>query len=69
MTDIPLRGKSSDAPAFGQIIQEHMAQLHPTGGTTYLVADSALYREDNLQRLSETRLKWRTRVPATLSEG
>jgi len=65
----PLRGHSSDAPACGQIIQEHMAQLHTTDGTTYLVADRALYREDNLQKLSETRLKWLTRVPATLSEA
>jgi transposase len=65
----PLSGNSSDAPAFGQIIQEHIAQLHTTDGTTYLVADSALYSEDNLQRLSETRLKWITRVPATLSEA
>jgi transposase len=65
----PLSGNSSDAPAFGQIIQEHIAQLHTTDGTTCLVADSALYSEANLQRLSETRLKWITRVPATLSEA
>jgi transposase len=65
----PLSGNSSDAPAFGQIIQEHIGQLHTTDGTTYLVADSALYSEDNLQRLSETRLKWIARVPATLSEA
>ena len=65
----PLSGTSHDAPAFGQIIQEHMAQWHTTDGTTYLVADSALYSEDNLQRLSETRLKWITRVPATLREA
>ena len=65
----PLRGKSRDAPAFGQISQEHMAPLHTTDGTTARVADSALSREDNLQKLSETRLKWITRVPATLSEA
>jgi transposase len=65
----PLSGNSNDAPAFGQIIQEHIAQLHTTDGTTYLVADSALYSEENLQRLAETRLKWITRVPATLSEA
>jgi transposase len=65
----PVSGNSNDAPAFGQIIQEHIAQLHTTDGTTYLVADSALYSEDNLQRLSETRLQWITRVPATLSEA
>ena len=63
----PLSGNSRDAPAFGQVIQEHMAQLHTTDGTTYLVADSALYSEDNRQRLSPTRLQWIPRVPATLS--
>jgi transposase len=33
------------------------------------VADSALYSDANLQKLSETRLKWVTRVPATLGEA
>jgi transposase len=65
----PLSGNSRDAPEFGQVIRAHMAQLHTTYGTTYLVADSALYSEDNLQKLSETGLKWSTRVPATLSEA
>jgi transposase len=65
----PLSGNSSDAPAFGQVVQAHIAPLHTTYGTTYLVADSALDSEDNLQKLSETRLQWLTRVPATLSEA
>ena len=65
----PLSGNSSDAPEFGQVIRAHIAPLHTTYGTTYLVADSALYSEDNLQKLSETGLKWITRVPATLSEA
>jgi transposase len=65
----PLSGNSRDAPAFGQIVRDHMAQLHTTYGTTYLVAESALYRADNLQQLSETHLKWSTRVPGTLREA
>jgi transposase len=32
-----------------------------------LVADSALYSDDTLQKLSDTRIKWITRVPATLT--
>jgi hypothetical protein len=32
-------------------------KLHLTYGTTYLVADSALYRADNLQKLAYTQLK------------
>ena len=65
----PLSGNSSDAQEFGQVIQNHIAQLHPTYNTTYLVADSALYSADNLQKLAETQLKWITRVPATLAEA
>jgi transposase len=38
----PLRGKSRDAKAFGQVVRDHITQRHPTYGTTYLVADSAL---------------------------
>jgi transposase len=65
----PLNGNSSDAHDFGQIITDHMAQLQTTYGTTFLVADSALYSAENLQKLAATRLKWITRVPATLQEA
>jgi transposase len=65
----PLSGHSSDAPEFGRIVKEHMAQLQTTHGTTYLVADSALYSEANLQQLAKTRIKWMTRVPATLHDA
>ncbi len=43
--------------------------MQTTYGLTYLVADSALYSEDNLQKFAETNLKWITRVPATLREA
>jgi transposase len=65
----PLSGNSSDATDFGHVIREHIDQLHTTYGTSYLVADSALYSENNLQKLSGSRLKWITRVPATVSEA
>src|SRR5919204_154239 len=65
----PLSGNSSDAHDFGHIITDHMAQLQTTYGTTFLVADSALYSAENLQKLAATRLKWITRVPATLREA
>ena len=38
----PRSGNSSDTPEFGQVIKDHIAHLHTTYGTTYLVADSAL---------------------------
>jgi len=65
----PLSGNSNDTSTFGQVVSEHIQQLQTTSGTTYLVADSALYSAENLQKLSETRTKWITRVPATLSEA
>jgi transposase len=65
----PLSGNSSDAHEFGQVVKDHIAQLQTTYGTTYLVADSALYTADNLQKLAETQIKWITRVPATVSDA
>jgi len=65
----PLRGKSSDGQDFGQVVTEHLAPLQTTYGTTDLVADSALYRDATLQKLVETRTKWSTRVPTTVSEA
>src|SRR5438128_9327769 len=64
----PLSGNSRDGKAFGQVVSDHIAQLHTTSNPTYLVADSALYSAENLQKLAETSLKWITRVPATLTE-
>jgi transposase len=65
----PLSGNSHDGKAFGQVVSDHIAQLHPTANPTYLVADSALYSAENLQKLAETSRKWITRVPATLHEA
>jgi transposase len=63
----PLRGNTSDASAFGQVVSQHLPQLHLTYGTTYLVAGSALYSEANRQTLADTGSKWITRLPATLT--
>jgi transposase len=65
----PLSGNSSDAQDFGEVISTHIDQLHTTYGVTYLVADSALYSADNLQKLAATDMKWISRVPATLCEA
>jgi transposase len=65
----PLSGNSSDATDFGAVISAHIDQLHTTYGATYLVADSALYSADNLQKLAGTPMKWISRVPATVSEA
>ncbi|MGH8060235.1 MAG: hypothetical protein ACREOH_23860 [Candidatus Entotheonellia bacterium] len=65
----PLSGTTSDASDFGPVVTTHIAQLHTTYGTMYLVAESALYSAENLQQLAHTGSRWITRVPATLSEG
>ena len=65
----PLSGNSSDAHDFGELVRAHIDKLHMTYGVPYLVADSALYSADNLAKLSQTQLKWITRVPATLHEA
>jgi transposase len=65
----PLSGNTSDAIDFRHVVTEHIAQLQATYGTAYLVADSALYNEENLQQLARTQSKRITRVPATLSEA
>lgn len=65
----PLSGNTSDGKTFGHVVKAYVTQLQMTYGTTYLVADSALYNEDNLQKLAETTVKWITRVPATLGEA
>lgn len=65
----PLNGNSSDPQAFGQVIHTHIDQLQTTYGATYLVADSALYSEANLEKLAHTAIKWITRVPATVREA
>jgi transposase len=63
----PLSGNTRDARDFGQIVPAHIRQLHITYGTTSLVADSALYPADTLQKLADTGSKWITRVPATVT--
>ena len=52
----PLRGNSSAAQDFGEVIRTHVQQLHLTYGMTYLVADSALYSAANLQKLAQTHM-------------
>ena len=65
----PLSGNSRDAQDFGEVRRTPVHQLHITYGMTYVVADSALSSEANLQKLAQTPMKWITRVPATLSDA
>jgi transposase len=65
----PLRGHSQDGKAFGQVVSDHMAPLHTPANPASLVADRALSSAEHLHKLAATRLKWITRVPATLHEA
>ena len=62
----PLRGQRHDGTACGHVVSDPMAPLPPTATPTYLVADSALYRTENLPKLAATRLTGLPRVPATV---
>lgn len=63
----PLNGHCRDVQDFSPVVTEHIAPLPTTDGTTSLVADSTLDREENLQKLVEMWTTWRSRVPATVS--
>jgi transposase len=65
----PLSGNRSDPQTFGHVIRAHLEPLHTTSGAPSLVADRALSREDNLDKLAQTAITWITRVPATWSEA
>ncbi|MFN3761736.1 MAG: IS1634 family transposase, partial [Anaerolineae bacterium] len=59
-----LDGNTNDSRAFPSIVEAYLAQLKE-GEMPYLVADAALYTEENLQRLSG--VKWVTRVPERIA--
>jgi transposase len=64
----PLSGNTNDSVEFGRVVTEHVQQLCTAHRLTYLVADSALYNAENLRKLTDSGVKWLTRVPATLHE-
>ncbi|MCR4407379.1 MAG: IS1634 family transposase [Anaerolineae bacterium] len=55
-----LDGNTNDSRAFPSLVEAYLARFREEP-MPYLVADSALYSEENLQRLSA--VKWLTRVP------
>jgi transposase len=63
----PLAGNRSDTVELAGRIEPHLQQLRTDYELEYWVADSALYREDNLRLLAGHHLKWITRVPARLT--
>lgn len=62
----PLSGNTTDPSHFAEVIERHLDNLTAAHRIEYWVADSALYSEANLKRLSAHGAKWITRVPETV---
>lgn len=65
----PLSGNTNDTSHFAEVIERHLDNLTAAHGIEYWVADSALYSEANLKRLSAHGVKWITRVPETVGRA
>lgn len=65
----PLSGNVSDPGSFPKLIDRHVEHLQNVHGFDYVVADSALYSADHVKKLTESGVKFVTRVPETISEA
>jgi len=65
----PLSGNVSDPGSFPELIDRHVEHLQNVHGFDYVVADSALYSADHVKKLTESGIKFVTRVPETISEA
>lgn len=65
----PLSGNSSDHVDFTRLIERHIDHLQQAHGVDFLVADSALYSADTIQKIDTRGGKFITRVPETTKEA
>jgi transposase len=65
----PLSGNVSDPGSFPELIDRHVEHLQNVHGFDYVVAESALYSADHVKKLTESGVKFVTRVPETISEA
>jgi transposase len=65
----PLSGNVSDPGSFPELIDRHVEHLQNAHGFDYVVADSSLYSADHVEKLTESGVKFVTRVPETISEA
>jgi len=65
----PLSGNVSDPGSFPELIDRHVDHLQNAHGFDYVVADSALYSADHVEKLTEGGVKFVSRVPETISEA
>lgn len=59
-------GNESDKAIFGKILAEYSKQIN---FESIMVADSALYTENNLKLMKESKLKWISRVPFSIKKA
>lgn len=60
-----LNGNNSDSESFRRTILEFGQQLQAEAGLVTIVGDSKLYCEETKEGLSDSNLKWVSRVPST----
>jgi len=65
----PLSGNVSDPGSFPELIDRHVEHLQNVHEFDYVVADSSLYSADHVEKLTESGVKFVTRVPETISEA
>jgi len=65
----PLSGNVSDPGSFPELIDRHVEHLQNVHGFDYVVADSSLYSADHVEKLTESGVKFVTRVPETIGEA
>jgi len=65
----PLSGNVNDPGSFPELIDRHVEHLQNAHGFDYVVADSSLYSADHVEKLTESGVKFVTRVPETISEA
>jgi len=65
----PLSGNVNDSGSFPELIDRHVDHLQNAHGFDYVVADSALYSSDHVEKLTESGVKFVTRVPETIGEA
>jgi len=65
----PLSGNVNDSGSFPELIDRHVEHLQNVHGFDYVVADSSLYSADHVRKLTESGVKFVTRVPETIGEA
>ncbi len=62
-------GNANDTETFKKTVKSHLKSLKEAYNNTYLIADAALYTQENVQALSEQNQLFITRVPQKLNEA